>query len=127
MQTSRVRSAPAAADATMPRAGTIASRNGSATVAPTPRRNVRRGMCFPVMKSKAVLLACRVGPLPALPIFRCGLHLDALHEERVALDHAQDERGHPIVVRRRRLHNRANRRLVEIFCAAAQRVREKIF
>src|SRR5262249_57194831 len=29
--------------------GTIASRNGSATVAPSPRRIARRGMCFPVM------------------------------------------------------------------------------
>ena len=38
-------------------AGTIASRNGNATVAPTPRRKVRRGMCFPVMKSISRLLS----------------------------------------------------------------------
>ncbi len=34
-----------------PRAGTIASRNGSATVAPRPRSMVRRGTCFPVMNA----------------------------------------------------------------------------
>src|SRR4029079_11049785 len=49
MQISRVRSVAAALAATRP-AGTIASRKGSATVAPMPRRNVRRGKCFPVMK-----------------------------------------------------------------------------
>ena len=37
-------------------AGTIASRNGNATVAPTPRRKVRRWMCFPVMKDMSLRL-----------------------------------------------------------------------
>ena len=51
MQTSRVRSSDAALAVFdhRPRAGTIASRNGSATVAPSPRSIVRRGMCFPAM------------------------------------------------------------------------------
>src|SRR5690349_449053 len=37
-------------------AGTIASNSGSATVTPTPRRNVRRGMCFFVMNIAVVSL-----------------------------------------------------------------------
>ena len=53
MQTSRVRSEVAAC-ATVRPAGTMASRNGKATVAPMPRRNVRRGICFRVMKSTGV-------------------------------------------------------------------------
>ena len=54
--------------ANRPRAGTIASRNGSATVAPRPRSIVRRGTCFPVMKDMLCLLACerpRYGCAPA--------------------------------------------------------------
>ena len=39
----------AAVFASSVRAGTIASSRGSASVAPTPRRNVRRGRCFLVM------------------------------------------------------------------------------
>jgi hypothetical protein len=38
-------------------AGTIASSNGKAIVAPTPRRNVRRGICLPVMKSTSLSLS----------------------------------------------------------------------
>src|SRR4051812_41042120 len=51
MQTSRVRSSEAARAVFdhRPPAGTIASRNGSATAAPSPRSTARRGMCFPVM------------------------------------------------------------------------------
>jgi hypothetical protein len=48
MQISRVLSVVAASAALRP-AGTIASRNGSASVAPAPRRNARRGNCFWVM------------------------------------------------------------------------------
>ena len=51
MATSRGRSSEAAVAVPLssPRAGTIASRNGSATVAPRPRSIVRRATCFPVM------------------------------------------------------------------------------
>src|SRR5207247_6203123 len=51
MQTSLVRSSEAARTVLdqSPPAGVIASRNGSATVAPSPRNTVRRGICFPVM------------------------------------------------------------------------------
>ena len=49
MQTRRVRLAalPAAVWANAARAGTIESSRGSAIVAPSPRRAVRRDMCFP--------------------------------------------------------------------------------
>ena len=49
-------------------AETIASRKGNATVAPIPRRNVRRGMCFPVMKSTCRLLF--MAPLKRCPTCR---------------------------------------------------------
>src|SRR5947207_1902115 len=63
MQTSRVRSAGVAANTL--RTGTIASRNGNATVAPTPRRNVRRGIGLPAMKSTYRLLRKNVTTLIA--------------------------------------------------------------
>ena len=47
MQASRTR--PAAVRASAVRAGTIASRNGRATVTPSPFRTVRRDRCFRVM------------------------------------------------------------------------------
>src|SRR5438552_19053724 len=96
MQISRVRS-PVAAFALVERnpdvlpEGTIASRNGSATVAPMPRRNVRRGRCLPVMKSIRDLLRL---PLDAAHVGRVGCRgtLCPLHLERVALDYAEAER-----------------------------------
>src|SRR5215212_6308687 len=110
MQTSRVRSAGVAAKTL--RTGTIASRNGSATVAPTPRRNVRRGNCLPVMKSTCRLLyICaiavargfqpRVGAFAALkgPRYRVRTHwFRPLHLERVALHHPKDEGRQSIFV-----------------------------
>ena len=50
MAMSRVGSSLRAARDQVRPAGIMASSMGSATVAPTPRRKVRRGMCFPVMK-----------------------------------------------------------------------------
>ena len=59
----------AAVFASAVRAGTIASRNGSATVTPSPLRAVRRERCFCVMNIVAdsfapVLLATRHWPAP---------------------------------------------------------------
>src|SRR5262245_66568324 len=68
MQTRRVRSSDAAAAVRLhsERAGTIASRNGSATVAPRPRSTVRRGNCLPVMNAILVSLEANQRP-PATP------------------------------------------------------------
>src|SRR5206468_8847269 len=59
MQTSLVRSSAAARTVLdqSPPAGVIASRNGSATVAPSPRNTVRRGRCFPVTNDILLLLS----------------------------------------------------------------------
>src|SRR5436309_11864897 len=59
MQTSLVRSSEAARTVLdqSPPAGVIASRNGSATVAPSPRNTVRRGRCFPTMNDILRLLS----------------------------------------------------------------------
>src|SRR6266550_3371848 len=63
MQTRRVPVAVAAAAALALPAGIIDSSNGNATVAPIPRRNVRRARCFPVMYDIVVLLVM-VSALP---------------------------------------------------------------
>src|SRR5918993_1414205 len=59
-------------------AGTIASSHGSATVAPTPLKNVRRGRCLPVM-----IMAL----LPAYDL------------KWRAVDDAHQQRGEPVVIR----------------------------
>ena len=67
MQINRVWSA-AFALATVPCADTMASRNGNATVAPrAPRMNVRRGMCFPVMK--CIVCLPNAASLKGLPYY----------------------------------------------------------
>ena len=75
MQTSRVRSGAAALTPALP-AETIASRNGNATVAPTPRRNVRRGICFPVMKSTSRLLSMVYGTSKEVPYVSRALRVE---------------------------------------------------
>ena len=70
MQASRTR--PAAVLASAVRAGTIASRNGRATVAPSPFSTVRRDKCFCVMNIP-------ISPLASCPIVT---ELDARSECR---------------------------------------------
>src|SRR5438876_8843119 len=104
MHTRRVLPAAPAADARRVHApaGSIASRNGRATVTPMPFRTVRREMCFIVM--------C-MSPLPLLLRIRGGHHgLGLAHLERGAVHDPDDERREAIVVLRRLLHNRANGR-----------------
>src|SRR5262249_57746104 len=68
MQTSRTLPAlrPAAVLAKTRPDGTIASRNGSATVAPRPRRAWRRDMGFPVRNTAVLLLFARSVGRPLL-------------------------------------------------------------
>ena len=93
MQASRV--LPAAAGlASSVRAGTIASRNGSATVAPMPRRTVRREMCFLVRYIGSPVAASRRPTVSSLRRW-----LPRAHAERRALHDADDERREMILVR----------------------------
>ena len=68
MHTRRVTSVAAVTVRANRPAGAIASRNGSATVAPIPRRNVRRGRCFPVMNDMVCPLAIRAGSCVTLRV-----------------------------------------------------------
>src|SRR6266508_3318760 len=88
MHTRRIFLFAAAARRTL-RAGTIASRNGSARVAPMPFRTVRRGSCLFVMYIASVSFAC-VLTRGAVGCLR--LHLRLRHPERGAVDDAEDER-----------------------------------
>ena len=65
MHTRRVRLAARAAAvlAKTVRAGTIASNNGKAIETPSPRKAVRRDMCFPV-RNMVFILSCAWGPTP---------------------------------------------------------------
>src|SRR5687768_3279106 len=65
------------------RAGTIASRNGSAITAPAPRRIVRRGMCF------LEINMVTPSPLTCGPVRLGGGGRLLVHLERRALDDAR--------------------------------------
>src|SRR5579864_8735807 len=60
-------------------AGTIASRSGSASAAPAPRRTVRRDMCFFVINIIAVFLLTG-RHLLAVVYFHVHLERGALHD-----------------------------------------------
>src|SRR5436190_15706224 len=79
-------------------AGTIDSRNGSATLAPTPCRNVRRDTCFFMMNMTRLLSSA------LLP----------LHLKRRALDDPQDDRREAIVAGRGASNDRANGRHISV-------------
>src|SRR5688572_11463520 len=84
MQIRRVLSSAAAVVDQGRPAGAIAFRNGSPTVAPTPRTKVRRGMCLPVMKFIGASWD--------------SLGRGLLHLERVAAHDSHDEGREPVVV-----------------------------
>src|SRR5215813_9795453 len=66
-------------------AGSMDSRKGKAKVVPTPRRNVRRGMCFFVMTITGSFLATSLKLVRVLRSFRPHLKLRALddaHQDR---------------------------------------------
>src|SRR5215831_18740001 len=80
-------------------AGTIDSRNGSASVTPAPRRNVRRGMCFLVTNTSASLVR-HVG-------------LDS-HLKLRAPDDAEDDCREAVVLPRGAVDDRADGRHVGV-------------
>src|SRR5207248_10623272 len=109
-------------------AGTIDSSNGSASVTPAPRRNVRRGMCFFVMnmvRAPPEIRRTRKGPpyMCRLISSRAFVRCFHSHLELRALDDAQHDGREPVVVPGHILHDRADDRHVGVFDAAAQRVR----
>src|SRR4029079_9819973 len=111
MQASRVRPA-AAVFASAVRAGTIASRNGSAIVAPMPRRTVRRLTCF-FVRYISPLLSVRTG-------------VRAAHAERRALHDPEDERRKVILVRAGVADDAAYRGHVVTVEAAAEGLRHQV-
>ena len=64
-------------------AGSMASRNGNATVTPAPYKNVRRGICFFVMNMTVcplILMIARGFRAFALRKFHVVLEFSALHD-----------------------------------------------
>src|ERR1700733_12689830 len=98
-------------------AGTMESSNGSATVAPKPRRTVRREMCFLVMN---IVLT------PRGTCENCRLVFRPSHLERRAFHDAQNDRGKPIIDAGRFTVDGPNRRHVVVFEAAAQRIGQQL-
>src|SRR5215467_6156772 len=98
----------AAVFASSVRAGTIASSRGSASAAPAPFRNVRRGRCFLVMNIWVLIRRDDAR-------FR-RLHL--LHERR-ALHDAEYDRRKPVILILRVGRDRADDRHVVVVEAAA--------
>src|SRR5215813_6067120 len=95
------------------KAGTMLSKNGSATAAPAPRKNVRRPRC------SFLIIMTRV---PSWEIFRRGQGSRHSLLERHAFDNTQNKRRPTIVVCRRLMHDRPFRRHVVILGAAAQSI-----
>src|SRR5262245_5454628 len=129
MATSRVRSTGALARAIVPNrpAGTIASRNGSATVALMPRRNERRGSGLP-------LRICIFSPICGGTVERGTVERllrvrrrHSLHPERITLHNANNEIRHLVTVRLRIGSDATNGRLVVILHTPTERVRHEIF
>src|SRR5260221_12938734 len=107
----------AAVPASAESAGTMLSRNGSASVAPMPRRTVRRGIAFLEMNIHRSLFFRHAQRLAAL---------SGAHAERRAADDAADDGRRPIVTLRGFPRNFPDRRLIVVFEAAANRVRQQL-
>src|SRR5688500_5377211 len=114
------------------RAGTIASRNGSAIVTPAALRTVRRDNCFCVRymgvshprlkstghtKNALPLTLDHFSGAPLIVTF-----VRRAHPERNAIHHAQHVSRQAIALLVRIAHDRANRRHVGVFEPAAQAV-----
>src|SRR5262245_27210508 len=84
-------------------AGDMASNTGSASAAPVPHRNVRRGMDF-------LVIADIAGPP---------------HLEWRAVDDAENDGRPPVIVRGSSAHDLAQNRLVVFLHAAAQSIGQK--
>src|SRR5881296_234378 len=116
MNPSRLGAAVGAAE----RAGTIASRNGSAIVAPRPRRNVRRGSAIFVTIMSEVSKLSRAGGR----IYRRPRRRRSPHVEWRALDDAQDQRRETVVVALGTAQDSTDRRRIVVLEAAANRIRQ---
>src|SRR5262245_3298983 len=95
------------------KAGTIASSRGRLTVAPSPRRKVRRGSdIFVTIMAKSSLEILRVP--------------GSSHHKRVARRDADDEGRELELVGRGAAHDAANHRHVVVLDAATERVGEQL-
>src|SRR5215510_5920667 len=95
------------------KAGTIASSRGRLTVAPSPRRNVRRGSdIFVTIMAKSSLEILNVPR--------------SSHHKRVARRDADDEGRELELVGRRAANDASNHRHIVILDAATERVREQL-
>src|SRR5262245_29660898 len=122
--------ASCAARATEPSAGHIDSSNGNATVAPTPRRNVRRG--------NVLLVRNLIGRSPPSLAngsrhggrFRVAARGNgprfAVHLERIALGDLEYERPESVVVLLGVLHDLSHDGHVVVLDAATERVRHEL-
>src|SRR5436309_2870724 len=143
MHTRRVLPDAPAADARRVHApaGSIASRNGSATVTPIPLRTVRRERCFLVMCMSSLPepgpknpAYCPTGPGLLIFIFVFvfrrvvgGDHrLRLAHLKCRAVDDADDEGGETVISLRCFPDDRAHGRPVVVLDAAADRIRHQV-
>src|SRR2546427_6901775 len=92
----------------------MASRNGSATVAPSPRRTVRRGNALVVRKDIRSLLRL-IRSDPGCP-----------HLKRGTLDDAHDERRPAVVAGGRIANNLTNGGPIVVLETAAKRIRQEL-
>src|ERR1700733_16324968 len=111
-------------------AGIIASSNGSATTAPTPRRTVRRDKCFLVrnIMSNPLAHSVRYQHLSHLHV-RLGGALTGgylLHLKSRTRDDTYQDRREAIVVGGRGAHDPSHRRHVVIIERAAERIGHQI-
>src|SRR6266540_7101338 len=102
-------------------AGTIASRNGSATVAPMPPRTVRREMCFFVMNMSDLLSSFAFRGRGRVRVGRRRARSTA-HLKWRALHDAKNERRDAIVVRGRLTHDGSNNGHVVVLNRTSERI-----
>src|SRR3954470_16291483 len=117
MATNRVGAAPVFRPPRMP-TGTIASRYGSANVAPRPRTKVRRGSGLPVRK-------CMFGGSWSLTVGAAD-HRDFFHPEGVTQHDAGDEILHAEAILLRIVRDLSDRRHVVPLDAASDGVRHQV-
>src|SRR6188472_2749990 len=128
MKAIRFGGAPAGVAAHAVADGFIASSSGSAMVAPTPLRTVRREMCF---------FDRNMSPLPFKPWLRTTLlpgrrrlglrHRDPTHPELIASNHCLHQRREPVVRRGGATDDAPDGGHVRVFKSAPGRVGQQPF
>src|SRR4029079_3016681 len=106
-------------------AGSIESSNGSASVTPAPRRNVRRGMCFlatNIVVSTHSRRVHRTGPGLQLSVRVYNVLALDPHLELRALHYCQHDGRESVVVLGHVARNRPNRRHVGVLHAPSHRI-----